>query len=293
MNIDDFLTYMRYELNRSDQTVESYNEDLRAFEAFFKSLDNSITWETVDSDVIRDWMEQMMDKGNTATTINRRLSALRSFYRYALAHGLIEKDPVHAITGPKKAKPLPQFLKEEEIDRLLDSDSWTDSYEDIRDRAIIMTFYETGMRLSELTGLDDEAVSFTNKEIKVLGKRNKERIIPFGDELSATLLHYRQERDSQINRICGAFFVADDGSRMQNEKVRYMVKKNLSKVCTLKKRTPHVLRHTFATAMLNHHAGLESLRKLLGHASLSTTDIYTHTTFEQLRQVYNEAHPRA
>jgi len=291
--IEEFLNYMKFEQNRSDLTVENYEKDLRAFESYFKNLDDHLSWESVDSDVIRDWMESMMDKGNNATSINRRLSALRSFYRFALAHGLVEKDPAHIIQGPKKNKPLPQFLKEDEVDRLLSPDMWGDSYEEQRDRTVIMTFYETGMRLSELIGLDDASVSFLNREIKVTGKRNKQRIIPFGEELDNTLRQYMTLRDSNINRQSDALFLRSDGKRMNPSRVRDIVRKNLSKVCTLKKRSPHVLRHTFATAMLNHHAGLESLKKLLGHASLSTTEIYTHTTFEQLKRVYNDAHPRA
>lgn len=293
MMIEKFLNYLKFELNRSERTVKSYGEDLRAFEEFFKNLDGHPSWESVDSDIIRDWMESMMDKGNNATSINRRLSALRSFYRFALARELVVKDPAHDVVGPKKKKPLPQFLKENEINALLDSDMWEDTYDDMRARAIVMTFYETGIRLSELTGLRDADVDFVNHELKVTGKRNKQRIIPFGAELSQTLADYKSLRDATERGSCGKFFLTDKGLAMQNAQVREIVKKHLSRVCTLKKRTPHVLRHTFATAMLNHEAGLESLKRLLGHARLSTTEIYTHTTFEQLKRVYTNAHPRA
>ncbi len=293
MMIEKFLNYLKFELNRSERTVKSYGEDLRAFEEFFKNLDGHPSWESVDSDIIRDWMESMMDKGNNATSINRRLSALRSFYRFALARELVVKDPAHDVVGPKKKKPLPQFLKENEINALLDSDMWEDTYDDMRARTIVMTFYETGMRLSELTGLRDVDVDFVNHELKVTGKRNKQRIIPFGAELAQTLADYKNLRDATERGNCGKFFLTDKGLAMQNAQVREIVKKHLSRVCTLKKRTPHVLRHTFATAMLNHEAGLESLKRLLGHARLSTTEIYTHTTFEQLKRVYTNAHPRA
>ncbi|EJP33672.1 site-specific recombinase, phage integrase family [Prevotella sp. MSX73] len=293
MMIEKFLNYLKFELNRSERTVKSYGEDLRAFEEFFKNLDGHPSWESVDSDIIRDWMESMMDKGNNATSINRRLSALRSFYRFALARALVVKDPAHDVVGPKKKKPLPQFLKENEINALLDSDMWEDTYDDMRARTIVMTFYETGMRLSELTGLRDADVDFVNHELKVTGKRNKQRIIPFGAELAQTLADYKSLRDATERENCGKFFLTDKGLAMQNVQVREIVKKHLSRVCTLKKRTPHVLRHTFATAMLNHEAGLESLKRLLGHARLSTTEIYTHTTFEQLKRVYTNAHPRA
>ena len=293
MMINEFLNYLKFERNRSDLTIRNYGEDLRAFKEFYGNLDSRLSWKSVDSDVIRDWMESMMDKGNNATSINRRLSALRSFYRFALARKLVDKDPVHGVTGPKKGRPLPQFLKENEMDRLLDAESWTESFEDVRDRTVIMTFYETGIRLSELIGLDDSVVDFSNRQLKVMGKRNKQRVIPFGEELLATLRDYMKCRDKEADRQSEALFVTAKGQRMTSSQVREAVRKNLSKVCTLKKRTPHVLRHTFATAMLNNKAGIESVKKLLGHESLSTTEIYTHTTFEQLKREYYSAHPRA
>ena len=291
--IGEFLDYLRFEKNRSELTVSSYAEDLKAFEAYFKNLDMLLSWETVDADVIRGWMESMMDKGNRATSVNRRLSALRSFYRYALAHQKVARDPSRMIKGPKKAKPLPQFLKEEEMNRLLDVVEWGDDFESVRARTMLMTFYETGIRLSELTGLDDTAIDWANHAVKVLGKRNKQRIIPLGEELEHTLLIYMRVRDEQVKAGNGALFVTRKGERMSGDQVRNEVKRCLSLVSTLSKRSPHVLRHTFATAMLNHEAGLESVKKLLGHESLSTTEIYAHTTFEQLKRVYQEAHPRA
>lgn len=287
--IGEFLDYLRFEKNRSELTVSSYAEDLKAFEAYFKNLDMLLSWETVDADVIRGWMESMMDKGNRATSVNRRLSALRSFYRYALAHQKVARDPSRMIKGPKKAKPLPQFLKEEEMNRLLDVVEWGDEFEGVRARTVLMTFYETGIRLSELTGLDDTAIDWANHAVKVLGKRNKQRIIPLGEELEHTLLIYIRVRDEQVKAGNGALFVTRKGERMSGDQVRNEVKRCLSLVSTLSKRSPHVLRHTFATAMLNHEAGLESVKKLLGHESLSTTEIYTHTTFEQLKRVYQEA----
>ena len=293
MMINEFLNYLKFERNRSDLTIKNYGEDLRAFEEFYGNLDSRHSWKSVDSDIIRDWMESMMDKGNNATSINRRLSALRSFYRFALTRKLVDKDPVHGVTGPKKGRPLPQFLKENEMDRLLDAESWTEGFEDVRDRTIIMTFYETGIRLSELIGLDDSMVDFSNRQLKVTGKRNKQRVIPFGEELLAMLRDYMKCRNKEVNLQSEALFVTAKGQRMTSSQVREAVRKNLSKVCTLKKRTPHVLRHTFATAMLNNKAGIESVKKLLGHESLSTTEIYTHTTFEQLKREYYSAHPRA
>lgn len=292
VTIDDFLDYLRFEKNRSALTVDNYAEDLKAFETYFISLDECLTWESVDSDIIRDWMESMMDKGNKATSVNRRLSAVHSFYRYALTRGKVEKDPSRLVTGPKKEKPLPQFLKEDEMNRLLDDIEWGDDFESVRARTVLMTFYETGIRLSELVGLDDAAIDWNNHTVKVLGKRNKQRIIPMGEELEHTLYKYIGVRNEQIRAEDTALFVTSKGKRMTSDQVRNEVKRNLSRVSTLRKRSPHVLRHTFATAMLNHKAGLESVKNLLGHESLSTTEIYTHTTFEQLKRVYQESHPR-
>ena len=290
---DLFLDYLKLERNYSPATVKHYRDDLKEFERFFQELDLQLSWETIDSDIVRRWMEAMMDRGNVASSVNRRLSALRSFYRYALRRNLVEKDPVHGIQGPKRKRPLPQFLKETEMDRLLDENMWTDCYKDVLARTIIVTFYETGIRISELIGLNDKDVDYINCEIKVTGKRDKQRIIPFGDELSETLISYQHRRNAEMKCESEAFFRTEKGERVTDAQVRQIVKTNLSKVSTLKKRSPHVLRHTFATAMLNHEAGLESVKKLLGHESLSTTEIYTHTTFEQLKKVYKNAHPRA
>lgn len=292
--IKEFLNYLEFERNYSARTLKVYEEDLREFEAYFKNLDSHLSWESVDSDVIRDWMESMMDKGNRATSVNRRLSALRSFFRFALSRNLVTSDPAHCVTGPKKSKPLPQFLKESEIETLLDEKMWNmDKYEDVRARTIIILFYETGLRLAELAGLDDAMVDISACQLKVTGKRDRQRIIPFGNELRDVLNAYMVFRDEHVVKLSTALFLTAKGERMAHFQVRNEVKKHLSRVCTLKKRTPHVLRHTFATTMLNHGAGLESVKKLLGHQSLSTTEIYTHTTFEQLKKIYESAHPRA
>lgn len=291
--VNQFLAYLSYERNRSLATVSSYRKDLEAFQKFVQAQGSTLSWVDVDADLVRDWMAEMMNEGQRATSINRRLSALRSFYRFALARNLVKSDPVQGVVGPKKDKPLPQFLKEKEMDELLQEDFWTDCYEDVRDRMIIMTFYETGIRLAELMNLCDGDVDFMSGQLKVTGKRNKQRLIPFGAELSQALQHYMGVRDAQVVRHSAALFLANDGQQMTADAIRYRVKKHLSLVSTLKKRTPHVLRHTFATAMLNHKAGIESVKKLLGHESLSTTEIYTHTTFEQLKREYLNAHPRA
>ena len=294
MMVKEFLDYLRCERNYSARTVKEYGDDLREFELFFKNLDTTLTWENVDSDVIRDWMESMMDKGNIATSVNRRLSAVRSFYRFALSRGIVSRDPAHGVKGPKKEKPLPQFVREAELDALLDESAWDmGRFADVRARTLILLIYETGVRISELLGIDDAAVDFSAGQLKVMGKGGKQRIIPFGRELSETLARYMEARDAAVVKKSPALFLWNDGERETYWQARREVRNNLSRVCTLKKRSPHVLRHSFATAMLNNGAGLESVKKLLGHSKLTTTEIYTHTTFEQLKRVYESAHPRA
>ena len=252
MMIDDFLNYLRYERNRSDLTVRNYERSLRDFESYFKNRESHLSWESVDSDIIRDWMESMMDKGDMASSVNNRLSAVRSFFRFVLSRGMVDVDP-----------------------------------------AIIILFYETGIRLAELIGLNEQDVDFGQHQLKVTGKRNKQRIIPFGEELEQVLKDYIRQRDEQPLKLEPALLLNDKGCRFTRSQVGAIVKRHLSRVTTMKKRSPHVLRHSFATAMLNHGAELESVRHLLGHESVATTEIYTHTTFEQLKKVYENAHPRA
>ena len=294
MMTEDFLNYLRYERNRSELTVCRYEQSLRDFESYFKNREGQLSWESVDSDVIRDWMESMMDKGDMASTVNSSLSAVRSFFRFALSRGLVTHDPSYVVKGPKKQKPLPQFVREEEMNRLLDTPQmWQEGFDGLRARTIIILFYETGIRLAELIGLDVADVDFAAHQIKVTGKRNKQRIIPFGEELEKALQEYLSQRNALPLQMEPALILSDKGRRMTRSLVEKIVKQHLSLTTTLKKRTPHVLRHSFATAMLNNGAGLEDVRLLLGHESVATTQIYTHTTFEQLKRVYENAHPRA
>ena len=290
--VDQFLNYLRYERNRSSRTVQLYEENLRDFEAYIQGMGDCLTLQTADSDVVRGWMESLMDKGLKATTVNLALSAVRAFYRYALSRNIVERDPARGVRGPKKAKPLPQFVRESEMDLLLDEKLSVDNYNGIRARTIIMLFYETGIRLAELVGLNDEDLDFFAMQLKVTGKRDKQRIIPMGEELAETLRDYMAMRDAEVAKVSPALFLTNKGKRVSRTLVQSLVRNGLAEVTTQKKRSPHVLRHSFATAMLNNGAGLESVQRLLGHESLETTEIYTHTTFEQLRRVYNDAHPR-
>ena len=294
MMINSFLNYLRDERNYSEKTIVSYRVDLFQFEDFFKKESEEIGFTTVHADVVRKWVVYLMEKQHCKpTSVNRKLSSLRSFYHFLLRKKHITVNPMLKVVGPKNNKPLPSFLKEKDMDRLLDEVSFGEDFEGCRDKTILETFYATGMRLSELIGLDDADVDFSSKLIKVTGKRNKQRLIPFGKELEENLLIYIKVRNEAVPEREKTFFVRKNGKRMYPVQVYRLVRRSLSKVVTLKKRSPHVLRHTFATAMLNDNAQLNSVKELLGHESLATTEIYTHTTFEELKKVYEQAHPRA
>lgn len=290
---NSFLDYLCFEKNYSEATIVGYNIDLTQFEEFIGSFGENLTMEVVDVDLIRKWEISLMDKKYTSTSVNRKLSTLRSFYRFLLRKKLITIDPTRKITGPKNKKTLPAFLKEEEMNRLLDETDFGKGFIGCRDRMIIEMFYVTGMRRAELINLNETDIDFSAMQIKVTGKRNKQRLIPFDEELRRSMEEYRKIRNEAILKLEGAFFVNEKGKRLYNNEVYNLVKKNLSKVATLKKRSPHVLRHTFATTMLNNEAELGAVKELLGHSSLSATEIYTHTTFEELKKVYKQAHPRA
>ncbi len=293
MFIDTFLKYLRFERNYSEKTIVSYRIDLEEFEDYLKKVDAEKSLVTADADLVRSWMVYLMEKDRSVATVNRKLSSLRSFYRFLLRRRIVDLDPMLKVVGPKKQKTLPSFLRVQEMDRLLDECSVNEGFEGVRDRLILEMFYATGMRLSELIGLSDADVDLSAKLLKVTGKRNKQRLIPFGEELWTDLLGYIKLRNETLPDRDSALFVRKDGKRMYPELVYRLVRRNLSKVATLKKRSPHVLRHTFATAMLNGNAELQAVKELLGHESLATTEIYTHTTFEELKKVYEQAHPRA
>lgn len=293
MLIESFLNYLKLERNYSELTIISYGKDLEQFKAYLKKLDEEVELETVDADIIRSWVITLMDENIAASSVNRKLSSLRSFYRYLLRKGLIQADPVQKVKGPKKKKPLPTFVKEEEMNKLLDEVPFGDDFEGVRDKLILEVFYATGVRRSELVGLNDGDIDFSASLIKVTGKRNKQRLIPFGERLKEMMSNYQHLRDETIPQHSEAFFIQKNGERVTASLVYNMVKRDLSKVVTLKKRSPHVLRHSFATNMLNNKASLGAVKELLGHERLTTTEIYTHTTFEELKKEYEHAHPRA
>ena len=292
MTVESFLHYLRYERNYSEKTVVSYGIDLREFQGYLNGVDGELKLENVDFDIVRGWIVRLMEGGMSEASVNRKLSALRTFYKYLLKKKMITVDPMSIVKGPKRKKPLPTFVRESDMDRLLDGGLFDDSFEGVRDKLIMAMFYETGVRLSELISLNDADIDLFSNVMKVTGKRNKQRLIPFGENLKNAIRSYVECRNVAVGCSCEAFFVRKNGKRLYQMLVYKLVKQNLSKVVALKKRSPHVLRHSFATAMLNNNAELEAVKELLGHESVTTTEIYTHTTFEELKKVYKQAHPR-
>lgn len=290
---DAFIEYLRYERNYSAGTVAYYKADIQELQDFIEEKVGDLTPSEVDAELIREWVISLMDKGLLASTINRKLSSLRSYYKFLLRKGEVDSDPLRRVVAPKKKKVLPVFLKESDMDRVLDDTDFGEGFKGCRDRLVIEMFYVTGMRLAELIGLDDGDVDFSLSQIKVTGKRNKQRLIPFGEELKVMMSEYVNRRNEVAPVQSNAFFIRENGERLSRSFVTNLVKRTLSKVVAIKKRSPHVLRHTFATTMLNHDAKLVAIKELLGHESLATTEVYTHTTFEELKKVYNQAHPRA
>ncbi|HET9570564.1 MAG TPA: tyrosine recombinase XerC [Bacteroidales bacterium] len=294
MLIEDFIQYLRYEKNYSTHTVVAYECDLNQFMDYAEHQFNLTDPTILDSDMIRSWMVSLLESGISARSVNRKLSSLKTFWHYLQRSGVVVVNPLNKVVPPKTAKPLPVFLKEAEMDQILDNEVLDeDSFTQIRDRLIVDLFYSTGMRLSELIGLTDETLDLSTCTLKVTGKRNKQRLIPFGSELQSTIRQYMKVRDEQIGRKNSHLLVRNDGSPLYPQMVYRMVHQKLKEVGTLTKNSPHVLRHTFATTLLNRGAELNAVKELLGHSSLSATEVYTHTTFAELKKVYKQAHPRA
>lgn len=305
--IESFLTYLTADKGYSPQTVSKYEQCLLAFRTFFMEKDAGLTWTDIDTDVVRAWVAHRHGQGLHPHTIQQGLSALRSFYRYLMRMNLATRNPATLVRNPKADKPLPTFLKQEEMNRLLDDTPFPDSFEGRRDHLVLLLLYWTGMRCAELVGLNVEDVNLQGGELKVTGKRNKQRILPFGPEVREAIESYLTERAALVadgSDDCrprsGALLIHRPSRpktatyrRISPTEVANTVHHYLSLVTTQRKRSPHVLRHTFATVMLNNGADLEAVKELLGHESLETTEIYTHTTFTELQKEYNKAHPRS
>lgn len=289
----DFLTYLEAERGYSPTTIATYKKALVSVEIFFKSIDSQLSWQTIDADVMRQWLAAQMERGEGARTMGKELSAVRSFYKYLRRMGVVDHNPMSLIQNPKAQKVLPSFLKEQEVERLFDDVDYGSDFVGVRNQTMLLTFYHTGVRMAELIGLNVNDIQLATCELRVMGKRNKQRVVPFGLELHEALVKYLHVRQQFYGSSEGPVFITQKRQRINRRQVGIIVKRYLSLVTTQKKKSPHVLRHTFATAMLNNGASLEAIRELLGHESISTTEVYTHTSFADLKKEYELAHPRA
>lgn len=290
---DSFLKYLTIEKNYSPHTIKSYENDLNQFYDFCEKSKSGDPINT-DHKAIRLWLVSMMENGVTANSVNRKISSLKTFYKYLIRQGVIDKNPTVRVLSPKTSKKLPVFIEEQHINELLDNFEFGDDYEGMRNKIIIELFYLTGIRESELIQLKIEDINLQSKTIKVLGKRNKERLVPFNKQFSEALSHYLEERNAINDSIDNRYlFLTKKGKIMYPKLVYRVVNKYLEMVTTLEKKSPHILRHTFATHLLNRGADLNAIKELLGHANLSATQVYTHNTFEKLKSIYEQAHPRA
>ncbi len=293
MFIEAFVTYLRVERGCSPHTLKAYETDLRLYAEYLASMDDTLRLLDSDTDMVRCWVSDLMDKGCAVSSVCRKLSSLRAFFSYMKFSGRITANPVDGVRAPKKRKLLPFFVKEEEMEELCETAFQGEDFLTVRNKMIISAFYELGLRLSELCGLNVADVDFCENQVKVCGKRQKERIVPFGAGLKSAFMEYLALRSNVVSVGEEAFFVSNRGKRISSSQVYNMVREYLSRVTSIKRKGPHTLRHTFATAMLNNDAELGVVKELLGHEKLATTEVYTHVTFEELKRVYKKAHPRA
>lgn len=295
MPVERFLEHLAYEKRASPLTVEAYRGDLAQFAAFLEAELGLKDPAAATEKAVRAWMMHLMENGTGGRSVNRKLSALRAYFRFARTVGAVEKDPTALITPPKTPKRLPEFVGEPQMRLLLDELPWPEGFTGLRDRVIMELLYGTGMRLAELVGLAPGDIDLRRGTVRVLGKRNKERIIPMATPLTALLRDYLGQRAAiggDAREGGGALLVRPDGTPVPRRTVQSLVAHYLSAVTTQQKKSPHVLRHTFATHLLEHGADLNAVKELLGHASLAATQVYTHNTVEKLKQAHRQAHPR-
>lgn len=291
---ETFLKYLQYEKRYSKHTISSYDSDLNQLEVFIQSNFPESDLSSATHAVIRNWIVSMVDQGLDARSINRKIACLRSYYKFLLKREYIEKDPTQKIRILKTSKKLPQFVHENDIAKLLDQFEFTDDFSGSRDRLILELLYGTGIRLSELISLKTADINFSNRTLKVLGKRNKERIIPFSVSLERVMEQYLAKKNSEaLANEGGELLVTDNGEACYPMVIYRTVKKYLNLFTTIEKRSPHVLRHTFATHLLNKGAELNAVKDLLGHTSLAATQVYTHNSLDKLKKVFDQAHPKA
>lgn len=293
LNVDSFLQYLQKERKYSLNTVQAYENDLLEFSEFCEKRLSKDVLNVGVSDV-REWIVEMSDGSGAVgvRTVKRRISALRSFYKYLRREGLVSKNPAAVLVLPKASKPLPKSFREEEMGRLLDDVMTGDEFQDRRDKLIIDLFYQTGVRVSELVEIKDSDIDMGRGMLRVFGKRRKERLIPIGGKLLKEIEAYKAKRNTEVGKTSD-LFVRKNGEKMYRRGVYDVVHRSLTKVSSLKKRSPHVLRHTFASTMLNNGADIYAVKALLGHSSLAATEVYTHSSFAKLIKTYKTAHPRA
>jgi integrase/recombinase XerC len=295
MTKDRFLDYIAYEKRYSQHTIDAYGSDLEQFSEFL-SLQYQFTDLTkCDHQVIRSWIVSLMEQGHSPRTINRKITTLKSFYRFAIKEGMMEENPMSRVIAPKTSQRLPVFVEQDSMFNLFENIRFGEDYTGVRDKLIMEMFYATGMRLSELIQIKQADIDTYKKMIKVTGKRNKQRIIPLTENLVGLLQQYA---DKKMEKFPGEgqesyLFLTDKGEKLYPRFVHRLVHHYLDQVTTISKRSPHVIRHTFATHMLNNGADLNAIKDILGHANLAATQVYTHNTIEKLKSIYKQAHPRA
>ncbi len=286
-----FISYLKDEKKYSPLTVNAYESDLKEFFSFLKKIE-IIEIEEIDLAAIRAWQVELSENGNSNRSIARKISSLRSWFRFLKKQGLALENPLNKIILPKQSKKLPSFLQESEMENLFHKIEFPQDFEGMRDKLILKVLYETGIRRAELLNLKELDIDFDRNEIRVLGKRNKERIIPINDTLKENIILYLQEK-RRMNFQADFLFITKKDRPMSANLLTNIVKTYLTNVCSLTKKSPHVLRHTFATHLLNNGAEINAIKELLGHSSLAATQVYTHNTIEKLKNTYNNAHPRA
>lgn len=291
-----YMDYLRFERRVSEHTIVAYTNDLQQF-AIFCQKESVASLCSVPAESIREWLISLMENHISTRSINRKISALKSFYRYHLKLGTIEQNPMTQVHAPKMSKRLPAFVAESQMQRLFTDDLFSDDFSGQRDCAIMELFYATGMRLSELIHITGNDLDFEGNSamVKVLGKRNKERVIPISEAATEAIRIYLDSRAQQFPLLNknDYLFVTDKGEKLYSKAVYRIVRKYLDAITTIEKRSPHVLRHTFATHLLSHGAPLNDIKEILGHANLAATQVYTHTSVEKLKSIYKQAHPRA